>query len=189
MNKSIMCGFGGSKVSGNDWVMPVVMLGALGVGGYFLMQMLKTSTPGAGITANNNAITTTSASTAASSLATAQAAGIAQTINDTTLNGYATTIANTITPIVSFPVDSDTAMTIQNIVTQMNTSADWFRLVQLFGTKNYNAGGSQSLCSWFAIGCNSADLPGMLKATLPQSTVNTINSYFATQFGDISVSI
>lgn len=189
MNKSIMSGFGGSKVSGNDWVMPVVMLGALGVGGYFLLQMLKTSTPGAGITANNNAVTTTSAATAASSLAAAQAKGIAQSIDDTTLNGYVTAITNTITPVSSFPLDSDTAMTIQNIIVQMNTSADWFRLVQLFGTKNYNAGGSQSLCSWFAIGCNSADLPGMLKATMPQSNINTINSYFASTFGDVSISI
>jgi len=189
MRKNIMWYGGGRKISGNSWVTPVVTLGALGIGGYFLYQFLKGSTPGAGITANNNSITTASASTAASSLAAAQAQGIAQSIDDTTLNGYATAIANIITPISSFPVDADTAMQVQNIVTQMNTSADWFRLVQLFGTKNYNAGGSQSLCSWFAIGCNSADLPGMLKATLPASTINTINSYFASTFGNVSVSI
>lgn len=189
MNKSIMCGFNGSKVSGNDWIGPVVMLGALGIGGYFLYTFLKTSTPGAGTTANNAAVTTTSAATAASALQASQASGVVQSINDTTLNGYATSLTNLITTQDTFPVDADTAMQIQNIVVQMNTATDWLRLVQLFGTKNYNAGGSQSLCSWFAINCQQADLPGLLKVALPPSNINTINSYFSDTFGNVTISI
>lgn len=177
------------RISGNDWVGPVVMLGALGIGGYFLYQFLQGSTPGAGTTANNAAITTSTASTSSAALQASQAAGVAQTINDTTLNGYVTSLTNLITTQSSFPLDSDTAAQVQNIVIQMNTATDWLRLVQLFGTKNYNGGGSQSLCSWFAINCQSADLPGLLKVALPASNISTINSYFADTFGNTNISI
>lgn len=186
-----MCGMTSrnSKIAANDLMGPVVMLGALGIGGYVLFQFLKGSTPGAGTTANNNAITSSSTTTANTAVNASTAAGIPQSINDTTLNGYATSLTNLITTQDTFPVDSNTAMQVQNIVTSMNTATDWLRLVQLFGTKNYNAGGSQSLCNWFAINCQSADLPGLLKVALPPSNLNTINSYFSDTFNNVSIQI
>jgi len=171
----------------------VVMVAVLGGVGYLAYKLLNgglgSVTPGAGTTANNAGITATSATTAAAGVAAAAAAGIKQTVPDSTLNGYVTAITNLITPSTTFPLDEDTSQQVQNIVISVNTKADWYRLVQLFGTKNYNAGGSQSLCSWFAIDCQQADLPGLLKVALQPDVISAIDSYFANTFGDTEVQI
>lgn len=190
MTKDLTCAFRQrpARVGGDyGWVGPIAILAGLGIGGYLLYNFLSGNDSG---TAQNNAsIDANSASTAQQSLQTAQNAGIQQTIDDTTLNGYATAITNLITTQNTFPVDYSTALQIQNIVLACNTITDWYRLVQLFGTKKYNAGGSQSLCSWFAINCQSADLPGLLKAALPADQLNTIGNYFSTTFGTDPLSL
>lgn len=190
MNRSIHVHRGGGRrISGNDWVMPVVTIGGLGIVGYLAYTFLKGSTPGAGTTANNAAVNTNSANAAASSLAAAQAAGITQQLPDATLNGFATSLTNLITTQDTFPVDAATAMQIQNIVLNVDTSVDWYRLVQLFGTKKYNAGGNWSVCNWVGAWCQDADLPSLLRIALPASNLSTINSYFADTFSDATISI
>jgi hypothetical protein len=191
MNKSICIHGGkGRAIAGdNGWVTPVVTIAALGGVGYLLYTFLKGSVPGAGTAANNAAITTTAAAAAAQSLAAANAAGIQTSLPDATLAGFATSLVNLITVQDTFPVDANTATQIQNIVTQCNTSADWYKLVSDFGTKQYNAGGNNSLCNWFAINCQTADLPSLLRIALPASNLSTINSYFADTFDDASISI
>lgn len=193
MNKDIMtCYKGGkAKVGGDyDWVGPVIMLAALGGAGYFLYTFISKASPTSGTAANNAAVNTNSAATAASSLAAAQAAGVAQTIDDTTLNGYATTLTNLlIQSNQGWPLPADAQAQVQNVVLNVNTSADWFRLVQLFGTKSYNAGSSYSLCGMFGIACQTADLPSLIRLAVAPAVLSTINSFFADTFSDQSVSI
>jgi hypothetical protein len=193
MESKYCCGYGGAKMGAdNGWIGPALTVGLIGGLAYLSYQFFtgnSSLSPGAGTTANNSAITTSTASTSQAAVTASTAAGIKQTIPDSTLNGYVTAITNTITPADSFPLDENTSQTVQNIVCQVNTKTDWYRLVQLFGTKNYNGGGSQSLCSWFAIDCQQADLPGLLKVALQPDVLSNINTYFADTFGDTEVQI
>lgn len=194
MESKYCCGYSGAKMGDmTDTISMVLMVAVVGGVGYLAYKLLNgglgSVTPGAGTTANNSNIATTTASTSQAAVTASTAAGIKQTIPDSTLNGYVTAITNTITPADSFPLDENTSQTVQNIVCQVNTKTDWYRLVQLFGTKNYNGGGSQSLCSWFAIDCQQADLPGLLKVALQPDVLSNINTYFADTFGDTEVQI
>jgi hypothetical protein len=191
MQRNYCCDYGGKKIGDiGGTINTVVMLAVLGGAGYLAYKLLNGGlTPGTGTTANNNAITATSATTAAAATAASTAAGVKQTVPDSTLNGYVTAITNIITPSTTFPLDEDTSQQVQNIVISVNTKTDWYRLVQLFGTKNYNAGGSGSLCGWFAIDCQQADLPGLLKVALQPDVISAIDSYFANTFGDTEVQI
>lgn len=158
-----------TKVSGNNygWIIPVAVVA---IGGYLAYTYLGS---GSDQGANNSSIDTNTADTAASSLQAAQAAGQTQTVSDSVLNGYATTLFQLIG-------NGGDHSTIINTVDQVNNEVDWYRLVQLFGTKKF-ASTTWGTCSLFGFGCDSYDLPSALKMTLTDSEISNLNTYFSDQ--------
>lgn len=161
--------------------MNLLTIAAVGVGGYLLYKyVLSGSQTGTG--QNNAAIDQNTAASAAADLAAANAQGIKQQLPDSELNGYADSIFQLIGNAGGDPtIDAGTAASVDNMITQVNNDADWFRLVQLFGTKKYNSGGSFSACALLGLSCDSYDLPGLLRLTMPAGNLSSINSYFSDQ--------
>jgi hypothetical protein len=79
------------------------------------------------------------------------------------------------------PVDSGTASQVDQIVTQVNNATDWYRLIQIFGTKKYNSGGAFTTCALTGLGCDSYDLVSLLRLAMPASNLANINTYFSEQ--------
>lgn len=153
----------------SDWVLPI---GVLAIGGYLVYKFVGSGATG---TAQNNAnINANTAATAASDLSASQAAGVAQTVSDSTLNGYADTLYQLLGN------GGDPAQ-IDQVVTMVNNATDWYRLVQLFGTKQFNSGGSFSTCALLGLGCDSWDLLSALRNVLPAQNLANINTYFSDQ--------
>ncbi len=159
----------------------LITIAAVLGGGYLLYKyVLSGSQTGTG--QNNAAIDQNTAASAAKDLAAAAAKGIKQQLPDTELNGYADSIFQLIGNAGGDPlIDSGTAAQVDNIVTQVNNDADWYRLVQLFGTKKFNSGGAFSACALLGLSCDSYDLPGLLHLTMPAANLSNINSYFSDQ--------
>lgn len=169
-----------SKVAGMD-LGNLLTIAVVTVGGYLVWKYVINGS-GNGTSQNNAAIDTNTAAAAASDLAASKAKGIQQQLSDTELNGYADSIFQLIGNAGGDPViDGGTAAAVDNIVTQVNNDTDWFKLVQLFGTKKFNSGGSVSSCALLGLGCDSYDLPGLLRLTLPAANLSNINSYFSDQ--------
>lgn len=164
---------------GKPDLMSLLTIGALVGGGYLLYKyFLSGNATGTG--QNNAAIDQNSAATAATDIANSQSKGITQSLPDSELNGYADSIFQLIGNAGGDPViDTGTASQVDNIVTQVNNDTDWFRLVQLFGTKKFNSGGAFSTCALVGLGCDSYDLPGLLRLTMPSGNLSSINSYFS----------
>jgi hypothetical protein len=62
---------------------------------------------------------------------------------------------------------------------QCQNAADWYALVQAFGTKQFNSGGSFTMCALLNMGCDSYDLPTAIRSVLTSDELATINSYFS----------
>lgn len=190
MNKQFYClPHRKARVSGAlDSIVTLVTLGAVGVGGYFLYKLISSGGGlNSGTNSNNTGIQTNSAATAQTDLAASQAKGIAQSLADSQLNGYATQLYQLIGNGGGPPVDDNTAIQIDQIVTQVQNSTDWFRLVQLFGTKQYNSGGSFTTCALLGMGCDSYDLPSLLGLSLPAANKASVNSYFSDQGINVTI--
>lgn len=170
-----------STVAGID-LGNLLTIAVVGVGGYLVWKYVINGSGGNGTSQNNSDIDKNTLDAAANDLAKSKAKGIQQELPDTELNGYADSIFQLIGNAGGDPViDSGTAAAVDNIVTQVNNDTDWFRLVQLFGTKKYNSGGSMSSCALLGLGCDSYDLPGLLHLTMPAANLSNINSYFSDQ--------
>jgi hypothetical protein len=167
------------RVSGTADTMNFILIGAAIVGAYFLFKKLGSGTLTAG-GQNNAGINSSSASTSASDLASAQAKGISQTIPDTTLNGYATTLYQLLGNAADVPMSDTDFGNIYTMIANVQNDADWYRLVQLFGTKQFNSGGWLTSCalSGGLLGCDSYDLVAALRAALSATQVSVINNYF-----------
>jgi hypothetical protein len=170
-----------------DWLPKLLVPAAIIGGGYLLYKKISSSTT-TGTSANNTITDTNTAATAAADVAKAQATAAAsgtaaQTLSDSTINTLADTLNQQLQQIISFnnTPTSDQMMAIRNNVISVNTATDWYKLVQVFGSRKFNTGGSQSLCSWFAINCDSLDLGTALKMALDQSNLSIIDSFFAGQ--------
>lgn len=168
------------KKIGADLGSYILPLGLLGVGGFLLYKFFANGA-GTGTSQNNAAIDQNTAAAAAADLAKSQQAGIAQTISDSNLNGYATALYQLLGSGGGPPIDDSTAYQIDNIVTQVNNATDWYRLVQLFGTKKYNSGGTWSACGLTGLGCDSYDLPSALRIAMPAASLSNINTFFSDQ--------
>lgn len=160
------------RVSGSDygWILP---LGVIAVGGYLVYQFMNSSSLTTGTSANNATTDANTASTVANDLAASQAAGVQQTISDSTLSGYADTLFQLLG-------NGGDPGTIAQTVDQVNNMTDWLRLVQLFGTRQF-ATSSFSTCALLGLGCQSYDLQSALRAVLPASEIANINTYFSDQ--------
>jgi hypothetical protein len=160
-----MCSCRG-KVSGtSDYILP---LGLLALVGYVAYKFLGPSAAGA----SNNATATAQNATAADAAYTASAAAVPQSMDDVQLNSIATQIYNSAT--TGGTGDTD------NVVYQLsliNNTTDFYRLWQLFGTKQMGAS-FFSTCSLLGFDCTALDLASFVKASLSTDQLATVNQNF-----------
>jgi|SRR5277367_6147632 len=151
------------------YILPVGLL----IGGYIILNKLGLF--GSAANSSNNATTTqNNAATTQAALTAAKAAGGGQTVDDSILSGYATSIYQ---DGIASPVNMDN---IVYTVINVNTLVDLLRLIQLFATKNV-AESSFDTCSLLGFNCTSLDLGGFLNAVLDPTHLATINNYFSSQ--------
>ena len=161
--------------------MDLLLFGGLAVGVYFLWNKVFGPGGGGANSQNNSSIQANSAATVANDLAASQAAGVQQSTPDSTLNGYATSIFQLIGNGGGPPVDDGTSGQVLAMIQNLKNQTDWYRLVQLFGTKQYNSGGSFSVCALTGMGCDSYDLPALLRLSLPAQGLIDLNNFFLGQ--------
>ncbi len=67
-----------------------------------------------------------------------------------------------------------------SMIANVQNDADWYRLVQLFGTKQFNSGSWLSACalSGGLLGCDSYDLVAAIRSALSPQQIQVINNYF-----------
>jgi uncharacterized membrane protein YdcZ (DUF606 family) len=152
----------------SSYILPVGIV----IAGYFILSKLGVFGDTAG-DKNAASINDTTLQGAADSLANAQAAGDPITISRAEAATIASTVFNAGT---ADPVDMDT---IQNQVIQANSLSDLLLIIQAFGTKS--AGGTA--CSLFgnilSSTCATYTLPSFLRATLDPSHMQAVNGYFS----------
>lgn len=156
-----------------DTTTNLILLAALGVGGYLIFKNFLGGIE-TGTSSNNAAIDQNTQSTVANDQAAAAAQGIKQTLSDSTLN----TMANSIFYAVG---NGDDPSGIVSTVSQVNNYADWLRLVQLYGTRKLNTGSWYSPCALTGLLCDSVDLGTTLKQGLPPQYLSNLDSYFSDQ--------
>jgi hypothetical protein len=161
------------KVSGgSDYILPLGIL-ALGAAVAWKLGLFGTSTSGGGGNANTTKATTAAATT--NDVTAAQAAGIPQTLSNSTIAGLATTL-NTL--FSASPVDqSQVVLT----VLQVNSQLDWALLEQAFGTRDYgNSDDWFGLCSALGLDCKTLSLDSALQLIITDPTQKmNLNSSFA----------
>jgi hypothetical protein len=141
------------------------LFGAVGVGLYLLVTKLLPNL-GQGISQNNAGAAAATTSAGQADATAAAAAGSKQTLSNSAIAALASTINNDlqVTDFSGNPNPSLSDAVTQ--VAQCNTAADWFALVNAFGVKSFNTGGSLSLCSWTASECTSMGLVAALQAAI-----------------------
>lgn len=162
------------KVGDTD-IVGILTVGLLAVGGYFAYKFI--SGAGNGNTSNATGVQQTSAATASNDLTKSQST-FTQSVPDSSLNGIANQIFQLVGNDGSTPVSDDTAYSVEQLLFNLNNSTDWFRLVQLFGTKQMNTGGWLSMCALTGYQCSALDLPSFLGLTLSATAKQVINQYF-----------
>lgn len=148
----------------------IVILGVVGIGGYFAYKAIS------GLFGNKSAIInennqSTDAATAAANAATQahiQATGQTTTLSPSTVQSLANSILNEVTSVDpgAFPLSGGTDL--PNLVDQVNNSADWVALVNAFGTKKLLDG-------------RSVDLVTALSMALPVDYKTNLDSFFVSQ--------
>lgn len=163
------------KFNWTDLIVPGLVIG----GAIYLFNQLDLGDTGT--TTNNTTVDQNTAATAAAALAAAKAAGIPQTVSDTTLNSLANTLFQ---QMVADPVDQSAVL--MNLV-NVNTQTDWQRLYQLFGTRKANLATWYSTCALTGYQCDSLDLVSFVKFSLDQQHRSNANSFFSEQGINASV--
>jgi hypothetical protein len=156
------------KFDATDLIVPAIVIGAAY---YLFTQVLGDS----GTTANNSTVEANTTATVAADLAAAQAAGIKQTIPDSTLSSYADTLYQL---MVADPIDQ---ASIFGIMIQPSNQVDFSRLEQLFGTRKANTGPWYSACALTSFQCDSVNLGTFLAVALDASHRSEVNSYYSMQ--------
>jgi hypothetical protein len=153
----------GKKVSGAaDYLVP---LGILAIGGLAVWYFFKKGIPGlleSGANTQNNTSVDSSTAAAAAQLPTA-----GQTLSDADVNGLATTIYNA--------GSSNDSTGVIHALSELTNTADFNRLVQLFGTKSGSTS-SFSTCSLLGFNCQSFDLYTWVRAILSSGEISELNS-------------
>jgi hypothetical protein len=161
------------KISGSfkweDLILPAVIIGA----GYFLITKLGGAFT-TNISAANDQAAANTTSTVANDLLLAKSSGIAQTLPDSVLS----TLANTLYQQLGTSLSPDDPGAVIMSIEQLQTTTDWLRLSQLFGTKSFNTQGAFSLCSWTGMSCTSLDLGSAIKLAMGDN-IAAVNAYFA----------
>ncbi len=160
----------GRKVGSIDYT-PFVLLGALGIGAYFLYTKFFGS---GGNAANNQSIDQGTAQSVASDIASQQAAGAIQTLSNAEASGIATQLYNLGIGSKS-QTDQDKMV---RLIIQANTELDLLTIEKFFATKQA-ASSVFSTCYTLGIGCQSYDLATWLGTALDQQHLATVNNYFS----------
>jgi len=151
----------------SDWIIPAAVV----VGGYLVINKLIPSLSGSADNADNNdQVDANNSSAVSASLQQAVAAGGSQTLTDAKLSGMANSIFE----------NYDNPDNIQNLVIQVNTSVDLFKLIQFFGTKKASLS-AWSTCAFFGFNCQSFDMDSWLQAILTPVQLQTVNMYLSNQ--------
>jgi hypothetical protein len=162
------------KIGSVDYT-PFILLGALGIGAYFLYSKLAGGS--AASASNNAAIDQSTSSAVASDLATQQAAGTKQTLGNAQLSGMASEIYSLGTS--STTLSSTDQDRVVQIMSEVKTSVDLLVLQNYFGTKQ--ASTFFSSCNLMGIDCTSYDLSAWLNAILDAQHLAEVNQYLAMQ--------
>lgn len=174
MNKDIMPFSRGAKMG--DTGMDLVLVAAIGVGGYLLYKAfggIFSSTASQANAANNAAVTTSTAAANQATAAQVAASGQQPTLSPNSINGLVTTIVTSMNQSGDYPFSADSsnytyATQIENAVLQVNNTADWVSLYNAFGSKQLITG-------------QTVDLLGALSIVLDASMKSSIDSYFVSQ--------
>jgi hypothetical protein len=165
------------KIGSIDYT-PFVLLGALGIGAYFLWSKLFPGGSGAAQNeANNAAITASTQGALQSDIATLQSQGATQTISNAEASGIASQLYDL--GISGNPVPQANQDKMQNLIIQVNSQLDYDTIAQYFGTKNANTGFSFS--NLFGSNNTSYDLAAWLGATLDAAHLATVDQFFSAQ--------
>lgn len=152
-----------------DLVMPLVVLG----GAYLLFSKFFGDN---GTGSNNSTVDANTAATSAAGVQQAAASGSKQTITDSTLS----TLANTL--YYQFTASTLDQSGMLNNLIQVNTWADWQRLVQLFGTRRGDVNPSwYDMCQLTGYNCDAVDLGTFINLSLDATRKQELNSYFSAQ--------
>lgn len=166
----------------------LILIGGVGLLAYFVLKNFLPNL-GQGVSQNNTQTAATTTDAYNADLAAAQSAGGQQSLSATAIAAMASQIDNDLQS-TSFWTGSPTPDLADAVaqVDKINNSVDWYALIKAFGVRNYNTGGSQSLCSWFAIECTQVGLVAALQAAIKwseqddatgitaQNAVNTLNT-------------
>jgi hypothetical protein len=158
---------------------PFLLLGALGVGAYFLWTKFFGS-GGSGAdqnAANNAAITASTATALQTDIAKLQAAGAAQTLSNAEASGIASQLYDL--GISGNPVPQANQDRMVTLMIQVNSQLDLDLVSQYFATKNASTG--FSLSNFFGSNNTSYDLSGWLGATLDPAHLQKIDMYLSAQ--------
>jgi hypothetical protein len=158
----------GHRVSGPaDYIIPLAVVGGIGVLAYFLVSKLGSALTTAN-SQNNTGTTTANQSAATASTAQASAAGI----NPTLTPNQMAAIANTVYTLGTSNPDASTPDSINNQLTQVNNIADLNGVIAAFGTKNIATSTSLlNTCYTLGLSCTSVGL---------QTFVDTVYNYWDT---------
>lgn len=169
------------KIGSIDYT-PFVLIGAIGVGVYFLWgKLFPGGLPGSQGSAQNDAnnasitaaaqsalqtdITNLTAQGAASTLSNAEASGIASQLYDLGISGN--------------PVPQANQDKMVRLIIQVNTQLDYDTIANYFLTKTASSGFSAS--NFFGSNNTTYDLAGWLGATLDAAHTTTVDQYFSSQ--------
>jgi hypothetical protein len=165
------------KIGSIDYT-PFVLLGALGIGAYFLYQKLfPGGSGGQQNDANNAAINASTQSALTSDIATLKSQNAVQTLSNAAASGIASQLYDL--GISGNPVPQANQDKMVSLVIQANTQLDLDTIAQYFATKNANTG--FSLSNFFGSNNTSYDLSGWLGATLDAAHLQTVNGYFSAE--------
>jgi hypothetical protein len=158
---------GAKKKIGDINYTPFILIGALGIGAYFLYEAFFGGT--SANSANNNAITQNTTAANASTLAQSQAV-VPQTLSQSQVNAIATDIYNqgqTGNAATNMLASDAAQQQIHDDLMQINNATDWYAIVSAFGAK--------TSCVFASTGCQNYDLASWIKALCAPAVVAEIN--------------
>lgn len=161
-----------------DTLMMVVVLGAVGVGGYLVWKYVlspgSNSGAGAGTGGNNQQLSDATKAAAAATLAAQAAAGQTQTLSDVQLEAIASTVRQL------GQGDSPDLSQIEQELISVNNLTDLTKVIQYFGVVGVGGG---AFCDLMGIDCSTMNLASWVKVlyTNDPYTLSSINSFYTAQ--------
>lgn len=172
--------------SSADYIVPLVVLTAAGVGLYFLWNKLFPNGPGGAASPAQAATNTTAATNQQAStkplspytgtVAADVASGITPSLSDTVLGSMASQMTTAMqNGGANLSNNGSNSEQVANIFIAVNNKADVDRLYQLFGTPAFNTAGWESECQLLGINCSALDMFAALNAYCTVGDIATMN--------------